>query len=145
VASKAPPAKAAMVDISMSAAYVFQVLDGANSLSAASQSHQLRQPDGKTVRLVAPDVFLDQLVRIDGGPELRFEYSPPGLGKLDIRAARGDCRILVGKRDLGYGPFEPVTAVAGDHEVSLSCPDGQNPVYRATVTQGRVARVTFTK
>ena len=73
----------------------------------------------------------------------RFEYSPPSLGKIDIRAARGDCRIVVGKRDLGFGPFPPVPAVAGDYQVSLACPDGQNPVIQTTVTQGFTARVVF--
>ena len=74
-----------------------------------------------------------------------MEWSPPGLGRLDIRAARGDCKIMVGKRDLGYGPLQPVPAVAGDYQVSLACPDGQNPVMQTTVTQGFPARVLFTK
>lgn len=117
-------------------------MDGSRAISAASTSHELPpQPDGKTLRLVAPDVFLDQPVKVDGGEDKRFEYSPPSLGKIDIRAARGDCRILVGKRDLGFGPFPPVAAVAGNYQVSLACPDGQNPVVLTTVTQGFTARV----
>lgn len=121
-------------------------MDGSRSISAAATTHELLpQPNGKTLRLVAPDVFLDQPIRVDGGEEKRFEYSPPGLGKIDIRAARGDCKIIVGKRDLGFGPFPPVNAVAGDHQVSLVCPDGQNPVYQTTVSQGRTARVVFQK
>jgi serine/threonine-protein kinase len=134
-----------LVAVSLSAPYPFEVMDGARSISPAATAHELPpQPNGKTLRLVAPDVFLDQPVRVDGAGG-RFEYSPPGLGKIDIRAARGDCKIMVGKRDLGFGPFPPVNAVAGDHQVSLACPDGQNPVYQTTVTQGRTARVVFQK
>lgn len=135
-----------LVAVSLSAPDPFEVRDGSRSISAAATTHELPpQPNGKTLRLVAPDVFLDQPIRVDGGEEKRFEYSPPGLGKIDIRAARGDCKIIVGKRDLGFGPFPPVNAVAGDHQVSLVCPDGQNPVYQTTVSQGRTARVVFQK
>jgi serine/threonine-protein kinase len=144
VASKPEPAapRGPLVAVSLSAAYPFEVLDGSRSISAAATTHELPpQPNGKTLRLVAPDVFLDHPVRVDGGAEKRFEYSPPSLGRIDIRAARGDCRIIVGKRDLGFGPFPPVAAVAGNYQVSLACPDGQNPVIQTTVTQGFTARV----
>lgn len=128
----------------MSAPYPFEVMDGSRSISAPATTHELPpQSNGKALRLVAADVFLDHPVRVDGGSEGRFEYSPPSLGKIDIRAARGDCRIVVGKRDLGFGPFPPVPAVAGDYQVSLACPDGQNPVFQTTVTQGFTARVVF--
>ena len=142
VAAAPRPALGPLVAVSLSAPYPFEVMDGSRAISAASTSHELPpQPDGKTLRLVAPDVFLDQPVKVDGGEDKRFEYSPPSLGKIDIRAARGDCRILVGKRDLGFGPFPPVAAVAGNYQVSLACPDGQNPVVLTTVTQGFTARV----
>ena len=140
------PALGPLVAVSLSAPYPFEVMDGSRSISAAATTHELPpQPSGKMLRLYAPDVFLDRAVKVDGGEEKRFDYSPPGLGKIDIRAARGDCKILIGKRDLGFGPFPPVNVVAGDHQVSLACPDGQNPVYQTTVTQGRTARVVFQK
>lgn len=133
-----------LVAVSLSAAYPFEVMDGSRSISAAATTHELPpQPNGKTLRLVAPDVFLDHPIKVDGGTEGRFEYSPPSIGRIDIRAARGECRIFVGKRDLGFGPFPPVTAVAGDYQVSLACPDGQNPVMQTTVTQGFTARVVI--
>ena len=140
----ARPAPGPLVAVSFSAPYPFEVMDGSRSISASARSHELPpQPNGKTLRLVAPDVFLDHPVRVAGGGDGRFEYSPPSLGRIDIRAARGDCRIMVGKRDLGFGPFPPVPAVAGDYQVSLACPDGQNPVFQTTVTQGFTARVVF--
>lgn len=139
-----PRAPAIMVSVALSAPYAFEVLDGNRSISATAATHELPpQSNGKMLRLVAPDVFLDHQVKVDGGSDRRFDYSPPGLGRLDIRAARGDCKIMVGKRDLGYGPLDPVPAVAGNYQVSLDCPDGQNPVNRVTVTQGFTARVLF--
>jgi hypothetical protein len=142
----APAVPAAMVAVTMSAPYEFEVFDGGRSISAPSNVHALpAQPNGKLLRVVAPQKFLDQPVRVDGGADRKFEYSPPALGKLDVRTARGDCKLLVGKRDLGYAPWPPFDAVAGDYQLSLSCPDGQNPQMQITVMQGRSARVNFTK
>jgi serine/threonine-protein kinase len=146
-AGSAPAAKprvAATVAVSLSAAYPFEVRDGGRVLSPAATSHQLPlQPNGKMLRLVADDVFLDLPIKVDGGAENRFEFSPPGLGRIEIRAARGDCSAMIGKKDLGFGPWAQIPAVAGTHQVSLVCPDGQNPVNQTTVAQGRPARVLF--
>jgi hypothetical protein len=142
-AAKPAPPPAVMVAVSMSAVYPFQVMDGSRVLSEASTSHNFQHSNSRTLRVVAADVFLDQAVRVDGGDDRRFEYTAPGLGVIDIRAARGDCRVLIGKRDLGFLPLKPVRVVAGDYEVSLSCPDGVNPRNTTTVTQGFTARVLF--
>lgn len=142
----AAPTPAQVVEVTMSAPYEFEVFDGTRSISPSSKTHELPpQPHGKTLRVVAPDKFLDQQVRVDGGADRKFEYSPPGLGRLDIRSGRGDCKIMVGKKDLGYGPLPPFDIVAGDYQVSLACPDGQNPQIPTTVLQGRPARAYFTK
>jgi hypothetical protein len=102
------------------------------------------QPNGRTLRVVAADVFLDQPVKVDDDGEQRFEYSPPGLGRIAIRAVRGDCKATIGKADLGYGPWpKPIQVAAGDYQVNLVCPDGQNPVMKTTVTQGLQTNVFF--
>jgi serine/threonine-protein kinase len=138
-----PSVPAVMVDVSMTGAYPFEVFDGSRSISAASRSHELPpQPNGKTLRVVAPSVFLDHPVKVDGGSDRRFTYTAPQLGRLDIRVVRGDCKTLVGNREIEGPPFL-VTAVEGDYDVSLSCPDGLNPTYKRTVTRGRTARVDF--
>jgi len=139
----APPARGT-VAVTMSAAYEFEVLDGNRVISPSAKSHALPlQPNGKTLRVRAESVFLDQAVKIEGGSDNQFEYKAPGLGQIDIRAVRGDCKAMIGKTDLGYGPWKPIAAVAGDHQVDLVCPDGQNPFNRVTVTQGRTIRAPF--
>jgi serine/threonine-protein kinase len=143
-AAAAKPRVAATVAVSLTAPYAFEVRDGGRVLSPAATSHQLPlQPNGKMLRLVAEDVFLDLPIKVDGGAENRFEFSPPGLGRIEIRAARGDCSAMIGKKDLGFGPWAQIPAVAGTHQVSLVCPDGQNPVNQTTVVPGRPARVLF--
>jgi hypothetical protein len=133
------------VAVTFAGSYEFEVWDGSRLISPAARAHELPpQVNGRTLRLVAPEVFLDRSVKIDGGSENRFEYTAPGLGMIEIRAARGDCRAMIGKKDLSFGPWRPVPAAAGDYRVDLVCPDGQNPVNQTTVTQGRTARVIFT-
>ena len=139
-----PVPAAVMVDVTMSGAYEFEVFDGTRSISGPSKSHKLSQPNGKTLRVVAADVFLDRQIKVDGGADRTFEWSPAGLGKLSVRAFREDCKIMVGKRDLGNPPIAAVSVVAGDYVVSLACPDGQNPTQGATVIPGREASVRFT-
>ena len=145
VAADPPPAPAPRpgnVVVALSAAYPFEVRDGARVISPAATTHELSAlSSGRTLRLVAPDVMLDHPVRIDGSADNRFEYSPPGLGQINIRAARGDCKAMIGKRDLGYAPWKPVQVAAGDYRVELVCPDGLNPFQQITVTQGRTAEV----
>lgn len=143
-AAPATKGRVANVAVTLSGVYPFEVRDGPRLISPAATSHELPpQPNGKTLRLVAEDVFLDHAIKIDGGDEQRFEYSPPGLGAIEIRATRGDCKAMIGKRDLGYGPWPALRAAAGNYQVNLVCPDGLNPINQTTVTQGRTARVAF--
>src|SRR5688572_25796658 len=141
-AAPAPAPRPGNVVVALSAAYPFEVRDGARVISSAATVHELAaQSNGRTLRLVAPDVMLDHPVKIDGSENNRFEYSPPGLGRINIRAARGDCKAMIGKRDLGYGPWQPLQVAAGDYRIELACPDGLNPFQQTTVTQGRTSEV----
>jgi len=143
-ASPAPVRGPVNVAVAMSAAYPFEVRDGSRILSPAATSHDLPpQQNGKTLRVVAESLFLDLPVKVDGGTEQRFEYSPPGKGKIEIRASRGECKATIGKTDLGFGPWKILEAVAGSYQVTLVCPDGVNPVFQANVVQGLTAQVRF--
>jgi hypothetical protein len=144
--SAPPPVKSAPanVAVTLSGTYPFEVWDGSRLISGAARSHELPpQANGKTLRIVASDVFLDRQVKVDGGDDQRFDHAAPGLGRIEIRATRGECKAMVGKKDLGYGPWPPQNAVVGEHRVTLVCPDDQNPVQHVLVTQGRPARATF--
>ena len=127
----------------MSGLYAFEVFDGSRSISPSSTKHDLGSlPIGKTLRIVAPDVFLDKQVKVEGGEDNVFEYTAPVLGRLSVRAARGDCKITLGKRDLGDTSID-VPIASGEYTINLVCPDGQNPTRTATVNPGSTARVTF--
>jgi serine/threonine-protein kinase len=141
----APAPARATVAVTINGSYEFEVMDGSRVVSAFAKSHELPpQVNGKTLKLVAPDVFLDHAFKVDGGDDHKFEYTAPGLGMIEIRAARTNCKAMIGKRDLGVGPWTPISAAAGDYKIELICPDGQNPFETTTVTQGRRAQVRFT-
>jgi serine/threonine protein kinase len=138
----APAPRGGNVVVALSAAYPFEVRDGSRVISPAGTTHELSgQTHGRTLRLVAADLLLDHPVKIDGGVDNRFEYSPPGMGRINLRAARTDCRAMIGKRDLGYAPWSPFQVVAGEYRIDLICPDGLNPFQQVTVVQGRTAEV----
>lgn len=141
-----PPAPArANVAVTMSGAYEFEVLDGNRVISPLAKSHELPpQVNGKTLKIRAESVFLDQPVKVAADEDNKFEYTAPGLGSIDIRAVRTNCKAVIGKKDLGVGPWAPFPAAAGDYRIDLVCPDGQNPFEQTTVTQGRRANVRFT-
>jgi serine/threonine-protein kinase len=142
----APVPRPGNVVVAMSAAYPFEVRDGSRLVSPAAMSHQLAgQSNGRSLRLVAPELLLDHPVKIAGGDDNRFEYSPPGVGRINLRAARQDCRAMIGKRDLGYAPWSPIQVVAGEYRIELICPDGLNPFQQITVVQGRTAEVRMQK
>lgn len=135
-----------MVAVSITGGYDFEVWDGSRMISAAARTHELSpQVNGRTLRLVAPAVFLEHAFKVDGA-DGRFEYLAPGLGRIRLRAFNDSCRAMIGKRDLGEGPWpEPIPAAAGSYLITLVCPDGQNPTLRTTVTQGLPANVLFRK
>ena len=141
------PVRGRAVNVVLSAAYPFAVMDGGRTISPSANTHELPpQAVGKSLRIVAPEVFLDHPFRVGEGTDGRFEYSPPGLGRIQIRAARGDCKAMIRNRDLGYGPWpNPFPAAAGSYQVNLICPDGQNPTFETTVTAGFPAQVFFKK
>jgi hypothetical protein len=92
------------------------------------------QANGRTLRLVAPEVLLDHA----------FEYLAPGLGRIQLRAARENCNAFIGKKDLGPGPWpKAIPVAAGNHQVSLVCPDGQNPIEQTNVAPGLQRNVFF--
>lgn len=143
-ASPAPPPRG-NIAVTITGGYDFEVWEGSRKISDLARSHQLPpQVNGRTLRLVAPDVFLDHAFKIDASDDNTFEYIAPGLGRIQLRAYRDDCKAMIGKKDLGEGPWpKPFPAAAGTYQITLVCPDGQNPMQSQTVTQGLLANVFF--
>jgi serine/threonine-protein kinase len=137
----APPA-AAMVAVSLTGAYPFEVLDGARSISALATSHELKQPAGKALQIRAPKFFLSQTVRVEGTASQPFEYIAPGLGRLDVRSPQETCEVVIAGAKLGNPPLVQEIA-AGSYKVDLMCGEDVVGSHYATVRAGQTYRATI--
>ncbi len=136
-ATAKPAAPGPTVNVSLTAGYPFEVLDGAKSISAAATSHELKQPAGKTLRVQAPQYFLSQTVRIEGSPTQPFEYAAPGLGSLDVRSVEETCEVVIGSRKLGNPPLVIKEIAAGSYKVDIVCGGDVVKSHYATVRAGQ--------
>jgi len=125
-----------MITVSLTGGYPFEVLDGRKSVSAEATSHELKQPAGKSLQLVAPRYFLNQAVKVDGSSP-SFEFSVPGLGGLDVRSAQETCDVMIGDRSLGNPPLLVNEIAAGAYKVDLSCGGTVVKSHYATIRPGQ--------
>jgi hypothetical protein len=123
------------VNVSLNGAYPFEVFDGARSISAPATSHDLKQPAGKSLQIRAPQYFLSQTVRVEGSATQPFEYSAPGLGRLDVRSPQETCDVVIAGRKLGNPPLVQEVA-AGSYKVDLVCGTETVGSHYATVRSG---------
>jgi eukaryotic-like serine/threonine-protein kinase len=135
----APPPPAAMVSVTLTGGYPFEVLDGTKSISAAAASHELKQPPGKTLQLRAPQYFLSQTVRVEGSVNQPFEFAVPGLGSLDVRSVQETCDVAIANKKLGNPPLVVKEIAAGSYKVDLVCGSDVVKSAYATVTAGKTS------
>ncbi len=125
-----------MVNVSLNGNYPFEVFDGTRSISAASQSHDLRQPAGRSLQIRAPQYLLSQTVRVEGSANNPFEFTAPGLGRLDVRSPQETCDVVIAGRKLGNPPLVQEVA-AGSYKVDLVCGTEVVRSHYATVRAGQ--------
>ncbi len=126
-----------MVSVSLEGGYPFEVFDGNRSISAAKTSHDLKQPAGKSLRMQAPQYFLNQTVRVEGSATQSFEFAAPGLGSLDVRSAEETCEVSIGSRALGNPPLVLKEIAAGNYKVDIVCGGNVVKSHYATVRAGQ--------
>ncbi len=127
-----------MVSVTLTGGYPFEVFDGARSISSPKISHDLKQPVGRTLRMVSPQYFLSQTVRVEGTPSEPFEFAAPGLGALDVRSAEETCDVQIGTRKLGNPPLVIREIAAGSYKVDIVCGGGDVvKSHYATVRAGQ--------
>jgi serine/threonine-protein kinase len=134
-----PPPSSAMVNVTLTGGYAFEVMDGAKSISAAATAHELKQPIGKALVLRAPQYFLNQTVRVEGSANQPFEFAVPGLGGLDVRSVQETCDVAIGSKRLGNPPLVVKEIAAGSYKIDLVCGTDVVKSAYATVQAGRTA------
>jgi hypothetical protein len=125
-AAEAPaePASASrFVTVNLSGGYRFSVT-GCGVTSAAATKHSLQVSAPCTLRLRAPDYFLDVMRNVTGGPGEHVEVPAPPLVSVQLRSRHENCTLLVGGRAVGSPPAD-VRIATGKYSASLQCPDGQ--------------------
>jgi len=129
-----------MVSVTLNGNYPFEVLDGARSISGAATSHQLKQPAGKALQIRAAQYLLNQTVRVEGSANQPFEFTAPGLAKLDIRSPQETCDIVIAGRKLGNPPLVQEVA-AGSYKIDLVCGTETVKTQYTTVRAGSTSMV----
>lgn len=113
----------ALVAVTLSGSYRFEVT-GCGRTSPASDVHELEVAAPCTLRLRAPDYFLDltrTVTPVAGG---LVELTAPPLLNVQLRSRHEDCMVLIGGRDVGSPPVDLAIA-AGSYSATLKCPDGR--------------------
>jgi serine/threonine-protein kinase len=131
-----PKKGAPVINVNLTGAYAFEVFDGAKAISAASTSHDLKQPVGKTLRISAPKYFLNQSIKVEGSTNQPFEFAAPALGSLDVRSVQETCDVMIGTQKLGNPPLL-VEIAAGQYKIDLSCGGQVVKTHFATVRAGQ--------
>ena len=125
------------VAVSLAGAYPFAVLDGGRTVSPAATAHDLKIAAGRSLVISAPEYFLRQTVRVDGTATQGFDWTAPGLGKLDVRSAQETCDVMIGDRKLGNPPLVIPEIAAGQYKVDISCAGEVLKSHYATVRAGQ--------
>ena len=125
--------------------YPFEILVGNETISPASQTHDVSIAPGQTISLRSRELLLDQRVKIDApaGGSQTVEVPPPG--RLSVRTLPGpdeQCRVLIDQRDFSNPPLSNIPVAAGPHELALNCPGGVTKRNRVEV--GPSAQVAHT-
>ncbi|OFW03947.1 MAG: hypothetical protein A3H96_16010 [Acidobacteria bacterium RIFCSPLOWO2_02_FULL_67_36] len=114
--------------------YPFEVLDGSRVISAAATSHHLTVSGRRSLRLRAPEYFLDQSVTVDPASGRQAHFQAPGLGRLTVRTPLETCTVMIAGRSLGFPPIVNVPIAAGKYTVQLKCQSEPNRQAAVTIS-----------
>lgn len=112
-----------LVTVNLAGGYRFSV-SGCGVTSRAAAKHTLQVMAPCTLRLRAPEYFLDMMQNVKAGPGEQINLTVPPLVSVQLRSRHENCQLLVGGRDVGSPPAD-VRIAAGKYSATLQCPDGQ--------------------
>ena len=130
-------------DVQVAGNYPFEIWDGSTRLSLRASRHEVTVEPPKTLRLVAPEVLLNQSVRVEKTASGRTSTTAPELGKLTLLTTFETCKVSIGGRDFGYPPLTEQALAPGTYDIVLKCPDGEGKNARVTIESGQTRRETI--
>jgi hypothetical protein len=135
--------EAGPVRLTLNGPYPFEVYQGSKLLDASATHHEVTaQPGAGQVVLKNADLMLSWPLNVDY-QRSSMEVTVPGTGTLAVFASVETCKVTVDGEDLGFPPIPPKRIAAGNHSVTLKCPQGKDETRRVTVSAGERAAVTF--
>jgi serine/threonine protein kinase len=111
-----------LVTVNLVGSYRFLV-SGCGVTSPAAAKHTLQVMAPCTLRLRAPEYFLDVMRNVTAGPGEEVNLTAPPLVSVQLRSRHENCQLLVGGRDVGSPPAD-IRIAAGKYSATLQCPDG---------------------
>jgi hypothetical protein len=135
--------KAGPVQLAISGAYAFELVQGGKIVSPSATRHELTVQPGSSVTARSSEHALNYVVPLDFG-QSRNERQVPALGTLTVFSAVETCSVIINGQDAGFPPISRKPVAAGTYSVALKCPDGKSaPAQRVSVSAGGNERVTF--
>jgi len=123
--------------------YAFQIVEGRTILKPAEMRQEITLQGRHTVRLVAPEYFLNMPVTLDPTVQALYNVPVPELGTLTV-SLQGNwqsCRVQLDGRDLGES-LRDVPVAPGSHEVTVSCIEsGQRRSQPVSIQEGLATKV----
>jgi serine/threonine-protein kinase len=132
------------VRVSITGPYAFEVLQGNRVLSNSSARHDVTlAPDQLTIRLRSRAQFLNTSIEVRPRGSQRVQIQAPGLGTLAIFSSVETCVVSIDGQEIGFPPVPRQEVAAGNHAVSVKCPNGQSETRNVSVAAGARTAVTF--
>jgi hypothetical protein len=132
------------VKLTITGSFPFEVYQGGKQLSAPAMSHSVTaQPGAGPVTVQNAEYFLQSTLKVDYQRSSQ-DLTLPAPGQLAVFAQMETCKVVVDGQDLGNPPVPARRIAAGNHTVTLKCPDSKDDSRKAvTVSPGEKAQVTF--
>ena len=124
------------------APYLVAIRMGKREMVSTSTNPSLRlQPGRYTLRLWAPDVFLNRDVDVSIREGDIVGYEAPPIGRVSVRANPGNCMVTIDGIEAGAPPFMNREVVTGSHEFVFAWPEGVIDKQDVMVQEGEPSYV----
>jgi len=133
-----PPPPAAAVSVLISGDYPFEV-SGCGRPSGPAANHTLKVTAPCTLRLRAPDYFLDMTRSVDQRQAGRLEIAAPKLASVQLRSRYEWCTVVIGGRAVGSPPLD-LELASGSHNITVQCPERTYVARSFVIEPGRSIR-----
>jgi serine/threonine-protein kinase len=125
------------VAVHAAGSYPFAIT-GCGRASAAAVAHDLQVDAPCTLRLRAPQYYLDETRAITASAG-RVEFAAPGLARVQLRSKHEGCTLLIDDHAVGSPPVD-LELAAGTYRVVIQCRDRSYTIRALTIEPGQSSR-----